>query len=190
MNTKKGMIRSGDIHVFPVGYTILLYNRRLHQFLHGLVKNSAIKKSYCRDSRTRVSAVFSYKEKCNNDAKLRKFLYFQVFFNRNISRIHLFVTRCHIHLPLFCLCYSLIIRGFLMNVFLFIRETQPWNTPILRVPWRCLFIPDPKWSLRKACACWKDCACRKDIAAEKDIAAGKDKNIKNPLKRRMEILSE
>ena len=48
-------------------------------------------------------------------------------------------------------------------------------------PWRCLFIPDPKWSLRKACACWKNCACRKDIAAEKDIAAGKDKNIKNPL---------
>ena len=33
-------------------------------------------------------------------------------------------------------------------------------------PWRCLFIPDPKWSLRKACACWKNCACRKDLCLQ------------------------
>ena len=140
--------------------------------------------------------VFSYKENNNNDAKLRKFLYFQVFFNRNISRIHLFATRCHVHLPLFSLCYSLIIRGFLMNVFLFIRETQPWNTPILRVPWRCLFIPDPKMVateslclLKKLClqeryCCWERHCCRKDIAA------GKDKNIKNPLRLMQDVSYE
>ena len=130
------MIRSGDIHVFPVGYTISLYNRRLHQILHGLVKNSGNKNGVITGTAERGVQRFSlYKRSAITMQRYENFCIYKCFSKEKLTQFFKFsrdVTRR------FHFAFSRRPKKqHIWRVFFSYKEKKlPWNTRFLRVPWQ------------------------------------------------------